>query len=980
MKWREYTSKVLSTIDNERFYLDELQKDGQVVARSGTELKCSCPFAELHASGRDSKPSFTVNLQKGTYFCNSCGSKGNIMTYYAATRGLSRVDAWTQLGDALGIERPETMDSRLGIDPALPAVWHRKLMSLDAPIRRVLAERRGLSDETLRRFLIGWDGERVTIPIYSETLELLNIRRYSWNSSEDAFKMLPYQDVLQNSYGENTIYGIEHLFDDSIDTIVWCEGEWDRLIAEQWGLPACSGTAGANNFMVGWYALLKRKKIVYLAYDNDAAGERATQDNISQLYKSIEVHRLVWPDGTPEHYDVTDLAVKQAYTKEKFLALFDKIDIDNALQTVPLGQSALAKYTGKRICVPALVAGKITTPYVLPSCLSATCEYYDEEKKGCSGCIFAYKPRVEKILDSRTTDMLTLIECSQERQELIVKRLLGIPQKCPCAKIEQANYKNLELLQLVPKADTSYGFGGSKEYCTRYAYTLDNNIFANKRYTFIGYMHPDPNNQRATHIFDSSIPEKNMVEEFEMSDEIYAQLKVFQPSAEQTVAEKMREIHTDLERNVTYVWERRSVAYATDLVYHSVIGFSFQEQAVKRGWAECLILGDSGQAKTTLVERLMQHYQLGELLNGESTKRTGLVYNIKQAGDAWLLNWGAMPLNDGGLLTIDELSGMSADDLAKMSDVRSSGIAKATGVVTGETLARTRMIFISNPRSGRQLKAEQFGVNAVLKLIGAAEDVRRLDFAVGVASGEVDTKLINSAVSEFAVVPHVYTAELCRLRVLWAWSRRPEHVQFTPGAVTAILEHASAMGAKYSSRIPLVESADQRIKLARLSTAAACCTFSTDDGDNVIVTKEHADFVFEYLNSVYDARALEYNKFSAADFENSNTSDIAMQRLRTAFLEIPIASRTVHEVAISLCQLNQRCNRNSIADATGLDGDDLRSLLPFLINNSILDAAGDGAYYKTTAGRQFLEGLVLEPPTAEEIAAARKRRHAKSEL
>lgn len=127
-----------------------------------------------------------------------------------------------------------------------------------------------------------------------------------------------------------------------------------------------------------------------------------------------------------------------------------------------------------------------------------------------------------------------------------------------------------------------------------------------------------------------------------------------------------------------------------------------------------LIIGDSGQAKTTLVEKLMQHYRLGELLSGESSTRTGLVYSMQQTGSNWMLIWGAYPLNDGGLITIDELSGIEADVLAKMSDVRSSGIAKANGVITAETSARTRAIFISNPRMVNNLRLNLTGCNLYL--------------------------------------------------------------------------------------------------------------------------------------------------------------------------------------------------------------------------------------------------------------------------
>lgn len=982
MKWRDYCNRILSSIDNEAFYLDEINKRNEAYSRHGMEIKCPCPFPELHASGADRSPSFTINLAKGTYYCNACGSKGNVMTYYMMMNKVDKETAWYALGDALGIPRPENKDTRPAIDPGLPARYHSALLALTGPIWDVLRDRRGLTDKAIKDFCVGWDGTRVTIPIYNEFNELVNIRRYAWNSYEDMSKMVNYTDELGNAFGENRIFGIEHLFNDDIEEIVWCEGEWDRIVCESiWNIPTCTMTAGAHNFNPAWYKLLKRKKRIYLAFDHDAAGDEGSTEMIRNLRRSVELYRLKWPEEMPEKYDLTDLHVKEHYTTEQFKGLFVKVAEEETVPIVPLIKSALAQYTDKRIRVPALIAGKVTTPYIVPTMMSATCEYFAEDKKLCASCIFGYKHKVQKQLTSKEADMLLLIDCDKAKQEQLINKMLGIPVKCSAANIEYEAYQNLELVQLVPKADTAFGFAGSTEYCARTAYILAGKVQANKRYTLTGYMHADPKNQQATHIFDDCTPEKDLLDEFEMSPEIYKELCIFKPAEGQTVASKMREIHTDLERNVTYVWERKAVAYATDLVYHSVLSFKFQEQLVKRGWCECLIIGDSGQAKTTLVERLMQHYGAGELLNGESTKRTGLVYNIKQAGDAWMLNWGAMPLNDGGLLTIDELSGMPTEDLAKMSDVRSSGIAKATGVVTGETLARTRMIFISNPRSGRQLKSEAYGVSAILKLFGAAEDVRRLDFAVGVASGDVPMELVNRTVSSFEAVPHKYTSELCKKRVLWAWSRHVDDIDFTEEAVEKILDCASKMGIKYSSRIPLVEAADQRIKLARLAVSAACCMFSTEDGETVIVKPEHVDFVFQYLNTVYDARALNYDKFSAADFETNDTSDAAMKHLRDEFVALPIATKEIEEVAAALCQLHQRCTRNSIIDTTGLDPDEIRALLPFLIKNSIIEPASDGsAYYKTAVGREFLESILLNPPTASEIEAIRYQRLKKTEL
>ena len=973
IKWKDYRNKILSTVDAEAFYVDEFKKKSLTYNRHGSELKAQCPFTELHLTGADRNPSFTVNLRNGAYLCNACGSRGNIHTFYSVTRKLSKQDAWYELGDALNIERPEEIDSRPAIDPGLPIKYHRDLMQSTAVIRDVLRDKRGLTDGTLARFQIGFDGERVTIPIYDEFNELVNIRRYKWNSYEDSYKMTNYTDELANQYGEDRIYGIENLYNTDITDILWGEGEWDRLVAEQLGISACTTTAGAGNFRSEWYKLIKKKKRLYICYDNDEAGKLATETMISNLRGALEIHVVNWPKDWRPKGDITDIIVKDDYTKETFMALFKPIEED-VTPVVPLAMSSNARYTGKRIKVPVLVAGKESAPFVYPKSVRISCDNADEEKKLCQSCALLFKKKNDIQLNSANSLLLKLVDCTDDAQRAILKALVGCNTKCGSSDFQVLEYGNLETIHMIPKADDNFGFALRQEYVTRSGYLIGSNLPTNKRYTLGGYMHADPNTQKATYIFDQAIPEKDLLDELEITPELHSSMSIFQCADGQTVEEKFAEIHADLERNVTYIWDRRKVAYAVDLVYHTALSFVFQEQHVRRGWAECLIIGDSGQAKTTLVERLMTHYKSGELLSGESSKRTGLVYNIQQTGvkGNWSLMWGAMPLNDGGLLTVDELSGMPEDDLAKMSDVRSSGIAKATGVVTAETTSRTRMIFISNPRNGRQLKAENYGVMAVLKLFGKAEDVRRLDFVVAVASGEIDASVVNKSITEMPVVEHRFTSDLCKLRVMWAWSRRPENIQFTAEAVATILEAATKMGRKYASRIPIVEPADQRLKLARLAISAAACVYSTDDGTNVLVNKEHVDFVVNYLYSVYDSKSLGYDRFSADEFENSDTTDLAMTRLREDFCGIPFVNRTVLEIAKALYQMPY-FNRNTLEDATGVDRDELRYLMQFLLSQSIVEKAGQD-YKRTPLGLAFIENLLTTPPNATEIRDARSKR------
>lgn len=981
MRWSDYRNRILSEIDTEAFFLNELTN----VQRRGNEVKAECPFKSLHESQTDNNPSLTVNLAKGVYYCNSCHSKGNVHTMYKELYNKTNEEAWFDLGDALKIPRPDgSKPTRPDIEIGLVQMYHQKLMGLTGPLRDVLRERRGLLDKTLVDFQLGWDGERVTIPIYDEFNTLVNFRRYKWNSNDDQWKVLNYVDEYNNTYGEVRIFGIDRVLDESLDSIVWCEGEMDRLTAEQNGFACACATSGAGTWKPEWTKLFRNKKRVYLAQDNDEAGRNATRKLCEKLYRVVDVYVINWPENFPVKGDITDFFTKCGQTAEDFQVLLDNATryIDPSLtearladesdaQEVHLSDSSSAQYYSKRVRIPVMVSGKDSTPFLCPRVVKASCgDAADGENKKCANCALALNAgEMRKTFTSKDSAIMKFIKCTDKQQAAEIKSALGINQRCDRCVLETEEFVNLEELRLIPKAEANFGFSKEHDYVVRTGYYMGNNMKTNKRYTLVGYMYSEPNSQYATYVFDQAIPEKDLISDFELDEESMEYLKLFRQKPGQSVRDKFDEIHRDLERNITYVWERRNVAFAVDLIYHTVLNFYFQEQYVKRGWGELLIIGDSGQAKTTIVERLMHHYRLGELHSGESSKRTGLVYNMQQTNKRWFLVWGAFPLNDGGLVTIDELSGLSEDDLGVMSDVRSSGIAKATGVITAETTSRTRAIYISNPRNGRPLNSETYGVSAVLKLMGKAEDVRRLDIAMSVASGDVDPALVNKSLKDIPEVPHVYTSDACNARALWAWSRKPDDVIFTPEATEHILKCATKMGSVYSSKVPVVEAADQRIKIARLSVAAACCVFSTDEtGEKVIVTPEHVDFVVDFMNELYHAKSFGYDKMSEQDLLTSDTSDDNISKLRATFLTLPIMD--FNEMAKILYQLPY-FSRATLEDYTGLSKDDLRMLLKFLTTNTLVDKVR-GDYRRLPLGTELLESMVNKPITKQEIDSARK--------
>jgi hypothetical protein len=141
------------------------------------------------------------------------------------------------------------------------------------------------------------------------------------------------------------------------------------------------------------------------------------------------------------------------------------------------------------------------------------------------------------------------------------------------------------------------------------------------------------------------------------------------------------------------------------------------------------------------------------------------------------------------------------------------------------------------------------------------EDIARFDYAMSSAANEVSSDIVNTD-HKILANGEGYDSESCGLLVLWAWSRGRDTIQFQREALEACWRHAIEMGEIYSSSMPLVMAANQRIKLARIGAAVAARTFSTDDGENLIVTAEHIDVARWLLDKFYSKASFGYLQLS----------------------------------------------------------------------------------------------------------------------
>jgi hypothetical protein len=406
------------------------------------------------------------------------------------------------------------------------------------------------------------------------------------------------------------------------------------------------------------------------------------------------------------------------------------------------------------------------------------------------------------------------------------------------------------------------------------------------------------------------------------------------------VAAKFEAIHEDFEANITKVYRRRDILTALDLVVHSVLQFDFQGDRIRKGWVEGLIIGDTRTGKSESVQRMINHYRVGEMVTGENATFAGLVGGMQQTQKTWSITWGKLPLNDKRFLAVDELSGLPHEAISRMSGVRSSGVAEIIKIQTERTASRVRILWISNPRGKRPLGGFNSGIDAISDLIGQPEDIARFDFAMTAATNEVPLEIINSA--NRPKRPHLYVSDACNRLIHWAWSRKPEDVRFVNGAENACLQLATELSQKYLP--PLVEGAEQRIKMARLAVAAACRVYSTDDGQKVLVKPEHVEFVRDYLDQIYSKPSMAFDLHSKAKMADREIHDV--KAVQERFEQLPADTRPLLADAASFTV-------NDLQDYAACSRDAAIELASFLVRKRCI-RKGKFGYYKLPAFTEFL--------------------------
>lgn len=189
-------------------------------------------------------------------------------------------------------------------------VYHQRL---PPRIRKYLNER-GIPTPLIHKHLLGWNGERITIPIPDRETKIAFFKlAKDPEDHSNSPKMLATPGTHADLYGWERVLA-------KPEQIIICEGEFDRLVLESKGFAAVTSTGGVAVFRPEWADDLTKILQVYVCFDRDEAG-RSGALRVGRLIPDAKLVEL--PDEVGSAGDVTDFFVRLGRSREDFLQLLN---------------------------------------------------------------------------------------------------------------------------------------------------------------------------------------------------------------------------------------------------------------------------------------------------------------------------------------------------------------------------------------------------------------------------------------------------------------------------------------------------------------------------------------------------------------------------------------------------------------------------------------------------------------------------------
>lgn len=952
--WKAYKESVLSKLSWEEVYNDIENRRGS----TDDWVTGLCPFHN------DTKNSFAFNKKSLAWVCfaPSCG-KGSVFDFLMLSSGRSFKDTLLELGDKANIPRPfKNKPKRPPIKEKLVKRWQA---NLNDEVLRYLREKRGLSDDTIRKYQIGWDvkRQRNAIPIRDERGNLVNVRLH--NAKKDP-KIINYTEGRWKYGSPARLYGLNELVKYKGKQVIITEGEWDRLLLQQENLMAVTSTHGCSVFRPEWIPFFKGRDVVVI-YDCDREGQAAVHKILLKAFRNSEISSiknvLLPLKGDKNDKDITDYLHKRGFTGADLQRMIDETPVhryedekeeEETIQLDSFTEIESKELIDKKVRCEITVCGETSEAFHAVEQFRVS--FCNKLKKGecfdCAEPITVPRGSQEYIGSCMSTNvqliaMLRAFCCryGQKPALEIMKRTTVKEFFChqKVSRISQRQTKSGEISQLID--------GKQQELLEKRVYFLSSDHPKPGNYMATGWVKSHPKTQQVTLLIESLEPMEDDFERFRAEDNREL-LQAFR-------AIPFEEKIVELRENITRVYERDDILTAVLLTYCSPRWLYFNKRLI-RGWLVSVILGDAGSGKTQTYQRIAEYISVGDTLSGLTASRTGLAYALvehKQKG--WQVRVGRYPANSRKLLVVDEVQFIKGWDLRAISKAMEEGFLQIDRVQSRGYESQTRLILIGNPRKDAVMDDFSFGCDA-LEMVFPPTVIRRTDLVVFANYGDIkDLSFINKRYERDGASR--VTPGMLRAAVFWAWNLKPDQIEFAVEATDLCLKKAVELSEAfgYATKVPLVTISDARNKLARTAAAFAVLDVSSnEDFSRLLVMPEHIFAASMFMEELYSAENCQLD-------ERSHIARVESQLLDYDSIERDFLAKQDKEKhgpgedggsfthTIWVLRIKEVVRRDHLAEQVGCTTDALKRTVRLLKKYSLIDSGRDG-YRKTPKFNKFL--------------------------
>lgn len=287
--------------------------------KSGNSYKGLCPFHN------EKTPSFTVDDRKQLFHCFGCGEGGDVVSFIMHKEGLSYIDSMKYLAKKAGIKLDDTKSSKenkilnryYDINKDIMMYFYKNLLTDKAC--QIYLKNRGFRSNIVNTFMLGfaknsWDDllnyvknkdyllddienlglikksqngkyydkyrNRLIFPIINHYGKVIGFGGRSIDSTMPKYLNSPESQVFKKRYN---LYGLNVFKKQSNKDIILVEGYMDVIGLNNQGIDQAVASLGTS-LTSDQAKLLKRyAKNVYICYDEDNAGIKATDRAIEIL-------------------------------------------------------------------------------------------------------------------------------------------------------------------------------------------------------------------------------------------------------------------------------------------------------------------------------------------------------------------------------------------------------------------------------------------------------------------------------------------------------------------------------------------------------------------------------------------------------------------------------------------------------------------------------------------------------------------------